>query len=412
MKLERWFTFAGLAALMVYENITSFFYANAAFEIAGPPMATRMLVTYGLILFLTCLLIRRELIGSFRHSWFVPFIYVCLLSYCVLQAQRFSINYIIGNFYRPIYGLVCMLSCEYLCAHIRKGRGQMAIDILFVGLAMLGTISVFLELLLHKSSRSYDAVNNIYFLLPLIIYCRICGVKNLRKIMPLLAVTASLISLKRGAIIIAGAIWCAMLFFEGKRRDAVKKVSLILFAIFIFLGIFRVVDQQIFNGYISERFETINEGSGRRLQFEWAIHRFATRGGDSNLIGEGYNASGEQFGMFLHNDWLLIFFDYGLIGLALYTCIHLAFLSTLRQLMARNSPFAAVWAGCWFFCFCLSLYSNFFLSYCANILPVFGCLLGKERERKPFSIRKEPAQANQIDYATEVANKTVRINVK
>jgi hypothetical protein len=96
-------------------------------------------------------------------------------------------------------------------------------------------------------------------------------------------------------------------------------------------------------------------------------------------------ASQPRFGgEFIHNDWLLLLYDFGMIGMLIYACIYVYFLKTARRLWRQNSPYAAAWAACCVFCVCLSLYSAVTWLYIFNVLPVLGCILGLDRREPAY----------------------------
>ena len=380
------FVFGGLTALWVWESLLAYLITNSAFGTTDDAITgvVRFAYTYWLTVFLISLAVYNQYVRKvFRYSWFVPVMYFLLCFYAAMRAEGRSLNGILGFVFRPLASVALMLSCEYLIICARTVTWRKILDALFLFLCVFGSAIVIKQLLFGLSETGdFLVTNNIYFLIPLFCYWMTKRTKWVVWVVPLLMVAIALLSLKRGAIIVTVGMACISVIARSKKSDLVSLVFRIALVLILLAGAYKIVDEKVFHGYISERFETVVDGSGRAGQFKWVFEELQEASFGDIVIGHGMGDSQVKFyGEFIHNDWFLLIYDFGVIGMFIYACIYVYFLKNAYRLWRQNSPYAAAWATCCVFCVCLSLYSAVTWLYIFNVLPVMGCIMGLERQR-------------------------------
>lgn len=389
IRLEETILFFLVTTLMALENSLDLVFMSGLFR--GQPGIisgfARFGTTYGLLLLIIALTIvinqRRKYLSS---SWPIAILYIVLALWAAINddgghSQNF--NGTLSYVQMPLIGVACMLAYEHMFGFAPAYKWRKVTDVLVVCLITLGLYMIYSQLAVASYySNKISAVNNVYFVVPLVVYW-LCKKNKLPSWgIHLLNIGISLIALKRGAVVATAAMFfvseCAQ---RGKKDIPRFLLIMIIFAVFSFV-FFKVIDSHLYNGFLTERFETITEGSGRLNQFEWALQVIPEVPLYDLVVGHGLDASDIRFNLFLHNDWLRILYDFGLIGLTLYAAIYVFFFAKAYDLWKHRSPYTAAWVACTTFAVCLSLYSSVTWVYILNILPVFGCILGLEMRRK------------------------------
>lgn len=144
-----------------------------------------------------------------------------------------------------------------------------------------------------------------------------------------------LMSMKRGAIIIASLVICYMVFTEYVRGSAKIKTTVIIGGAFaICFGLYYINHYLIQNDFFMGRIADTLEGktSGRDVLYsslvDHIIHKMTLF---SFIMGEGGMATVRIIGKYAHNDWLEIFICHGVMGVSLFIYYWSTFMRSCRN---------------------------------------------------------------------------------
>jgi hypothetical protein len=344
----------------------------------------RFALEYILAFILLYMAIYRDFVRhKYKHEWHLPIAYLLLLAYVFLHSYEVNLLGILGNMNRSFAGIACFLSCEYLFSNGYSDKWIKILTRVIYIILTAGYAVVVYEFITKRMDPEFWAINDVYYILPLLIGVYVLG-KNKRLNIILLALfTITIISQKRGAILIAVFVCLIMKAFTGEfvSRNKTKIIRNLVLLIFLMVGLFFIMNMNVLSGVMTERFATIGDGSGRRDQIEWVIGHIMTRGSNENIFGYGFYASYSMYGLWIHNDWLQIFFDLGLVGLTLYGYIHYALIEKIREYFAKRSIYASSWLSLYAICLGISFYENFSWMFCLNVLFIMGCIIGLEKSQ-------------------------------
>jgi O-antigen ligase len=299
--------------------------------------------------------------------------------------------------FRPIVGVAGMLSCEYLLARTHGNWGR-KVDILFGILTIFGAIIIISDWKLGVDNTGDNVTSNkIYFLLALYAYWMTKKAKWMRNVALIMMAGTVFVSFKRGAIVALYIILMVNILYANRNRITkwlkATAISLSL------LGVQVMIDSKYFYGYMGERFETLREGSGRADQFRMIFEDMPNFTAGEWMFGHGLDMSKERYYTFIHNDWLQLIYDLGVIGVLIYLSVYVAIIMQVKRSLKNRSPYTSSLMICLTLALCLSMYSAATWIYCANILVVVGCIFGLERNRlaKRYSLVSRPVM-NGVSY--------------
>lgn len=199
-------------------------------------------------------------------------------------------------------------------------------------------------------------------------------------------------SVKRGGVmalalgLLAYIITQQIVSKRNKFSKVIIGIAILLIFAYIFFYIGTLGDNNIF-----ERFETIQEdqGSGRTEVWEEAWRLINDQGFGNYLIGNGFNTVVENSFLLLsaHNDYLEAWFDFGLIGVLLYSIAILGYLRITFLCVLRKRKYAPEMVLLASIIIVLSLISHIAIYYWFNVILLdIAILIGKsdkdDREQK------------------------------
>lgn len=207
--------------------------------------------------------------------------------------------------------------------------------------------------------------NEIYWLLPFLPWCFVVNRRTVEVAGVVLAAAITVWTAKRGAAVALGAMLVAMyvtdISIRRGRSDllftGLKALGLAALAV----GVLFYVDSQR-NWILLDRIAGIfiDEGSGRVDLYLATLQSLRQFSGLDVLVGQGYYSSGQAL-MFtqvnVHNDWLQVIHDFGLIGLGLYVIFQGIVLLRYIDAVRRKDRIAVPLIGMYAYFFCLSVYS-------------------------------------------------------
>ena len=151
----------------------------------------------------------------------------------------------------------------------------------------------------------------------------------------------TMLSLKRGAIVITIMALFYFLFHQMKHIKKTKKIlSLIVLSIIIAWG-----SSAITNIYNNDRFQqridlTLEGNSSGRDDIARSLMEIYLNSDIFHLFF-GYGADGTlQYGNYAHNDWLEMLFDQGLLGFSVYLCFWFAIIRIWYKESKNNTEMA------------------------------------------------------------------------
>ena len=200
-------------------------------------------------------------------------------------------------------------------------------------LVTIGVASYYFQLsfLINKNGIDAMNVNNMgYLLATVMVYLPLIKNKILSLILLVICVTLSLLSLKRGAMLIAMTCMMIIFFYWTYTVSEKKKfLRLILFILFYLIGLYFINDLYHNSDLIQARLENTVSTGARGEIWNKLIDAQLTGPFYNFVFGNGFIATISKAGNYAHNEWLEIFYDYGIMGLFIYfmfyVCIIKAF---------------------------------------------------------------------------------------
>lgn len=192
------------------------------------------------------------------------------------------------------------------------------------------------KLFLHQAGAG--KLNSIFYLvlqLPFIL--SLSNIRWKRVLVGLIAI-AVVISLKRTAMVIF--LLALIIYLWIKNPDDRGKLIKIIATLFL-IGVITIIIQNEFNVDIIGKFETManDGGSGRIEIYDLLLPKIFTRGLSSFIFGDGYYGVVKIVGGTAHNDFLEIFFDFGLIGFIAYINIYVVLLKNYLRMNKNKYPY-------------------------------------------------------------------------
>lgn len=196
-----------------------------------------------------------------------------------------------------------------------------------------------------------------------------------------------LLSMKRGAIIIAVLLTGVYFYYLFRESSRSKKLSVCLILIIALFGAYYSFEKRMSSSdYFQSRVDKTMEGnsSGRDViyAFFWDYYINNTTP-EEFLFGKGANATLEIFGQYAHNDWLEIAINQGLFGIVVYLLFWISF---LRICLKKNIP-PDVKVALWMLFTIYFLKSMFSMSYREFTLyssMVLGCCVAVVNNQDSF----------------------------
>lgn len=159
----------------------------------------------------------------------------------------------------------------------------------------------------------------------------------------LLSFFIAVLSMKRGAIIAALAMWLIDELLEVKsNKMSAKRFVRNTMTLFLACLIVGIIDWQM-DGFLSSRFklEQLLDGSGRRSQISLALKDIGERSLIHLFFGVGCAQSVQVFETGIHNEWIAFLYNYGVIGIILYFALFVAMFRRCQVDLKRGNIWAA-----------------------------------------------------------------------
>ena len=221
--------------------------------------------------------------------------------------------------------------------------------ILTIFLCLLSAIYLFGNLF-HDVEESVFLINSIYYIVTATPFMYLCKNPILKTIAFLLTSGAFLISGKSICLVVlvCNCIFLYQSVVSGFNSSLYKKMLVLIFVtIAIIVGI-GFIQQFISAGNIQEVFnDFFNEvqegGNGRFAIYEIVLDAFSRSSPLNIIFGHGFYAVDNTIGFGTHNDFLMILYNYGIIGFVLYILFYFELFRCAKRLKNENSPFVTAY---------------------------------------------------------------------
>jgi O-antigen ligase len=182
------------------------------------------------------------------------------------------------------------------------------------------------------------------------------------------------------ALVLALITYIATLqFCQRGRLKWVRATWWVILPISFFL-LFSFLDNQM-DGYASDRMSTSYEtgGSGRIDIYAEVTQCQIASNAINWFSGHGHGAVCRSIPSLnsAHNDWLEVLFDYGIIGLAIYSALHVVLISRVVRMVLGRSVYGPAMASSYVLFFILSFPSHliFYPTYFAYLMSFWGSVI-------------------------------------
>lgn len=291
-------------------------------------------------LFVLCSNERSYLSFSFVRHYLTFFIYIWVLSFFVIAFKSFSVTDMFRLLMVP-YGVMCMLPFYYvgLKTDIKKYPLILYSAFIIISYILFTSLGQYYTI----ANSDYGALADLYYILGLLPIIFIYTPQKFRIIPFLIACAAVMMSAKRTGFLALGCIM--VLYFlssDSGNKSLIKR--LIIFSI-VCVASFFIIDNltDTYGLTMLERLQSIEEdgGSGRFDMWNIIINAIDN---DSSfieiLVGHGYHSSFKLVDGHVHNDFLEIFYDYGIIAFVLYVLFYASIIKECVKMYKRKFQYA------------------------------------------------------------------------
>lgn len=277
------------------------------------------------------------------------------------------------------------LSYQFFCESARRSpalfsRMQCAFFYLSIGSSLLYLSSYQFQSLRFGNTRVQ--LNAVYFTLATLPWVLTQRRRLWRVGAVLLIALAVYSSLKRTALValLAGGIAYFLIgLMVAPRRERLRHLGLAIVCAIAGIMSFVWIDDALDNAFSMRVGAVIDDqGTGRIGIYKAAAESLDKLSTGRWLLGGGHGAVQRAIGVSAHNDWLEVMFDFGLVGLCLYSAIHVLLLRRLGLLTRARSEYAPAYAACYAVFFVFSAISHLIIypTYFIYITAFWGAVEG------------------------------------
>lgn len=271
-------------------------------------------------------------------STFVLYITICSLCYSFFSPIKAKAIYF---YILMLYLLLCYVSLVYRM--ISEKLFVSGVIFLFSAFVIV-YISGYKEQIINQLIGASNASYTILYVLPLLLCIKN---KTINIISLLLTLLVVLTSLKRGGVV-AYIVGILLYFYTSQvvlSRRKMKLISVIGF-VFVLVGTFYIMSyvNTSIGGVLAERFSSISDDGGSgRLEIWGSVINLITHSSLFGLLfGHGWDAVYREIGTSAHNDFLEVFYDFGILGLIIFISLLYRLLGFTKSLLKRRSVYAPV----------------------------------------------------------------------
>lgn len=178
---------------------------------------------------------------------------------------------------------------------------------------------------------------------------------------------AIIISGKSTCLIALFFIWLLFIvkFLSKQNISKSKLITRLVLIIIFMLAVFKIVSIYIMDGDTASIFtntweELISGGNGRTDIYSATWEAFVSSPTIKQIFGHGFDSINLVIGIGTHNDFLMVLYNYGLIGFILYLYFWFSLIKGIIYLKKANSKFLLAYE--------VSIIVYFFISMASNVL--------------------------------------------
>ena len=269
---------------------------------------------------------------------------------------------------------------------------------------LLGLVGVYLYILFFRNEYAfagiYASLNASYFFIILLPCVLFVSSNTLFKFFAAFCVAVIVFSsMKRGgiiALILSLLSYYVVYAFINRKSNERKNILTIVISLLlvscILIFLFVQFDSMT-GGYIIERFENISddEGSGRLGIYMEVIDKIQKSDFLPFIFGHGRLAveKATAYEMPAHNDFLEMFYDYGVFMFVFYCVYHICLIVNVLRLIRAKSVYAPVMTMSYVSFFIFSMVSHVFLySYFLFFIMLWGAVWGTLKREQIYASSK------------------------
>lgn len=318
-----------------------------------------------------------------RRSTFLIFIVVigalCIISNRMLSYNRIILSGMLLTIYMFFLGIrhntdvMAWLSCSVLwflvmliAYNMKFGDEDMIpLSTIFVVTSIALSITYIYGTVRPGRISSVASSNSIYYVL---------GAAPFIFLTPVTWVQIAALCVSSAAIIISGKSTCfvalvliwmifALKYFGRKRISSSQLLLGVVAMVLVLYGLWRIARFYAYSHAGSNVFlelwdELTSGGNGRASIYASAWRAFLEANILRQIIGHGFNTVNQAINIGTHNDFLMVLYNYGMIGFALYLFFWVCLIQGFFQLKRESSTFTLAYEASLIVFFCISMASN------------------------------------------------------
>ena len=311
-------------------------------DIQYSPVSTIATILLIFIALVPSVFLFKTLVRSGLNAIVLAFMIVCLLSSFIYGGNKDT--WIIKQVLFIMFWESILFLYYFLAYYNRRviSENVLMYMLLFIPLTLMFIVS---NILRSGLSLAPDKVanNNIFYLLTLLPWLMLLRNRALRLFFIMFIMTMCVYSLKRSAIFISAFCSAYYVYHDYlKNGKRVRSLVLGMLAVVVAILLFSYANK-VSSGTAFQRIQSMEEdkGSGRLIRYMdvWELIK-REKSADKILLGHGYRTVEDQLGAHksAHNDFLEVIYDYGVIGVILFTLMHIALIRRVRYLSRIKSP--------------------------------------------------------------------------
>ena len=299
------------------------------------------------------------------YIWFASFfIFMLYGDFSAAEIYRFMM--------KP-YGFFVFFSFLYCASYTKLEDNRYAMIVLFVGLASM----IIYAMIVYRWRLTYDdkgAIADVYYVLGLLPFILAVSAKKLRIVLYAIAFFAIMMTGKRAGFICVSFLFVLNFIVSPKKEIKITKILFACLVLFIFLYLQDMI-VSYFNVDMFARLEKLDHdgGSGRTARWNMLVNALVNNTTPIQLLfGHGSGAT-IAFTGFAHNDFLQIFYDYGLVAFVLYVLFYVSLIKDAIIMKIKEYPYFREFASVVVVMLFLAMFS-FFAIDCMYITCTSFCL--------------------------------------
>lgn len=347
------------------------FYGDAATQGGVWNLIQVLFVFVGLYFLFTPLIKRIQESSIFYFALFSFYIWVASFFVFVLNGD-FSASKIFYFLMKP-YGFCIFFSFLYCASYTKLTDNRYAMIALFVGIAAM----VIYAMVVYRWKIAFDdkgSIADVYYVLGLLPFILAISVKKLKLILYAIAFFAIMMTGKRAGFICVSLLFILNFFIPSNRKIDFAKILLACVILYLFFYLQETI-VSYFNIDMFSRLDKLDHDGGSGRTARWGLLLNALSNDTTPLQLLFGHGSGATFSIteHAHNDFLEIFYDYGLVAFILYVLFYISLIKDAVIMKVNGYPYFREFASVIVVMLFLAMFS-FFAIDCMYITCTSFCL--------------------------------------